>query len=125
MKLSLLLWFLSTSAHAQTVGDVLQKYDPGLGDYWREKLGGAASPITTTGQAKSTLINLITWMMGIFWILTVAFLIWAAFLFLTAGGEEEKITKAKRTILYAVIAGVVATVATAIDIIVYNLLKGQ
>jgi hypothetical protein len=48
--------------------------------------------------------------------------IWAAFLYLTAGGNEEKIKEAKKRLLYAVIAAAIALSANVINIIVYNLL---
>lgn len=83
------------------------------------------SPIGKVTDLEGPLKKSLVWVMGIFWVLAVVFLIWAAFLFLTAGGEEEKITKAKKIILYAVIAGIVALLATGINIILFNLLKGN
>jgi hypothetical protein len=72
---------------------------------------------------RSKAITYLEWFIGIFWVVTVGFVIWAAFLYLTAGGNEEKVSEAKRRLLYAVIAGAIALLATGIDLIVFNLLS--
>lgn len=46
--------------------------------------------------------------------LAVIYIIYAAFKFLTAGGDEKKIEEGKKQILYAVIALAVAMLATGI-----------
>jgi len=58
-----------------------------------------------------------------FMLLAVAFGIYAAFLFLTAGGEEEKIKKARATLLYIVIAIVVAVLARFLPTFVSGILR--
>jgi hypothetical protein len=63
-------------------------------------------------------------MITIFWILAVAFIIWAAFTYLTAGGNEERVSTAKKRLVYALIAAAIALLAVGIDIIVENLLLG-
>lgn len=79
--------------------------------------------ITSLGGASGRpLETLIIWFIGIFWVLAVAMVVWAAFLYLTAGGNEEKITEAKKRLLYAVIAAAIALVSGAINTIVYYLL---
>jgi len=66
--------------------------------------------------------SLVIWLIGIFWILAVGFIIWAAFTFLFADGDEGKVGEAKKRLLYAVIAAAVALLSTGIDMIVENLL---
>ncbi|MEK7629945.1 MAG: pilin [Patescibacteria group bacterium] len=75
-------------------------------------------------ESASKLSIYVDWLMGIFWTLAVGMVIWAAFLYLTAGGDEEKVKEAKKRILYAVIAAVIALLATGIQAIVGNLLTG-
>jgi hypothetical protein len=72
---------------------------------------------------RSGAIDFLGWFIGIFWIVAVAMVVWAAFLYLTAGGNEEKITEAKKRLLYAVIASAIALLATGIDLIVFSLLS--
>ena len=80
---------------------------------------------TRIGVARDTILaKFVGWMIKIFWIATVGFLIWAAFLYLTAGGIEDNVTKAKKYIIYALIAAAVALLSTVIDDITRNLLKG-
>jgi hypothetical protein len=76
------------------------------------------------GEAGSPLSKLVTWFIGIFWVVAVAMVVWSAFIYLTAGGSEEKITEAKKRLLYAVIAAAIALMATGIDFLVEMLLKG-
>lgn len=85
--------------------------------------GGA--PITSLTEAQGSLSAVVNWVIVIFWIITVLFLIWAAVIYLTAGGEEEKLKEAKNRVIYAVIAAAIALLANGISAIVYNLLQGQ
>lgn len=57
----------------------------------------------------------------LFWLLIVLatiFIIWAAFGYLTAGGDPEKVKKANHRIIYAVVAVVVAVLARAIPTVI-------
>jgi hypothetical protein len=81
--------------------------------------------ITGLGGITTAVTAIVNWMIGLFWILAVAFVIWAAFLYLTAGGDEEKIKGAKQRLIFAVVAAAIALVATGLRVIVENILKGQ
>ena len=83
------------------------------------------APITSLGQAQSSLTNIINWIITIFWILTVLFLIWAAVLYLTAGGSDEKIGEAKKRVIGAIIAAAIALLSTGLQAIVTRLLAGS
>ncbi len=65
----------------------------------------------------------IGWMFTILLILAVVFIIFAAFNYLTAAGNEEKIKKAHSTIIYAVIAIAVAFLAQGVSYVVGELLN--
>ena len=82
------------------------------------------SPITSITDVQNTLTNWVTYLFTIFWIISVGMLIWAAILFVTAGGDDTKISKAKKIILYAVVAAAVALLANGVQSIVTNVLKG-
>ena len=80
---------------------------------------------TTTGSVEYLFLQLLKWLIAVFWILAVGFVIWAAFTFLFADGDEGKIGEAKNRLKYAVIAAAVALLSTGINVIVYYLLGGN
>ncbi|MGC9610744.1 MAG: hypothetical protein ABSE68_00780 [Minisyncoccia bacterium] len=82
-----------------------------------------APPITSLSQAQSSFENIVNWIIVIFWILTVLFLIWAAVLYLTAAGNEDKIKEARQRVIYALIAAAIALLSTGLQSIVFRLLS--
>ncbi|MBI4085784.1 MAG: hypothetical protein HY433_00890 [Candidatus Liptonbacteria bacterium] len=85
----------------------------------------ATAPITS-GNSVIVFVNQIAvWVSYLFWALAVIFIFYAAFLYLTAGGEEEKIKKANHQLIYAVIAIVVALFAYGMPLFVKNILGNQ
>ena len=68
--------------------------------------------------------RVVNWMITLFWIATVGFLIWAAYLYLTAGGDEEAVGKAKKYLMYALVGGLVALLSTSLTGVIRNLLGG-
>lgn len=85
----------------------------------------ATPPITSVTDVQNTIAGIVNWMISIFWIAAVGTVIWAAFTFLTAGDDKEKVEKAKKMLLYAVIAAAVALLANGISAITYSLLKAN
>lgn len=83
---------------------------------------GDAPTISKLSEVTTTAKNIVNWIIVMFWILTVFFLIWAAIIYLTAGGEEDKLKEAKNRVIYALIAGVIALLSTGLSAIVTNLL---
>lgn len=81
-------------------------------------------PIVGLGGVTNAVTVIVNWMIGLFWILAVAFVIWAAFSYLTAGGDEDKIKTAKQRLIFAIVAAAIALLATGIRVIVTNLLTG-
>lgn len=65
------------------------------------------------------------WMLGILLALAAIFIIYAAFLFLTAAGDETKVKEAKNVIIYAIVAIVVGILAWGITQVVQTLLAGR
>ena len=82
-------------------------------------------PITSVADVQNTIAGIVNWMISGFWIAAVGAIIWAAFTFLTAGDEKEKVEKAKKMLLYAVIAAAIALLANGISGITYSILKGK
>ncbi len=66
---------------------------------------------------------ILNWAFGLLLAIAALFIIYAAFLYLTSGGDEEKVKKARQWIVYAVIAIIIAFLARAIVAIVRQLLQ--
>jgi hypothetical protein len=74
---------------------------PGSGTF------GSLSGVTSF--IEGTVLGLIKWA---FWVLAIIMVIYAAFIYLTAGGDLDKVKKASHMLLYAVVAMAVALLAT-------------
>ena len=72
------------------------------------------------GQAdlKTTVINVISWVLGILALVAVVMIIYGGFTWLTAAGSEEKIDSAKKIIGSAVVGLIIVLLAWAIVIFV-------
>jgi cytochrome bd-type quinol oxidase subunit 2 len=100
-------------------------------------MGAAMMPIIAHGQAttfsvesvgsqvglgdadlKETVINVIRWLLGFMTLIAVVFIIYGGFVWLTAGGNEDRVEKAKQIITAAVIGLIVILLAWAIVIFV-------
>lgn len=77
-----------------------------------------------TADLKDTLINIIQWVLGILALVAVAFIIYGGVLWLTAAGRVERIEKAKKVILGAVIGLVIVLLAWAIVLFVARFITG-
>lgn len=67
---------------------------------------------------KETIINILNWLLGIMTLVAVVMIIIGGFTWLTAGGNEEKVDKAKKIISAAVIGLIIVLLAWAIVIFV-------
>lgn len=84
----------------------------------------STEPPVRSGQGVIDFLNqVLTWVAYIFWILAAIFVFWAAFLYLTASGDPEKIKKANHQLRYAVIAIVVGIFAYGLPRLVLNILQ--
>ena len=79
--------------------------------------------IRELGDITKIIVTLINWLTGLFFAVAVLFIFYAAYLYLTAAGDPEKLGKAKNQLIYSIIAIVVALLAGSIRFIVENLLK--
>jgi hypothetical protein len=66
----------------------------------------------------------INWVFWLLIILTIIFVLVAAFKYLTAGGDPEKVKNAGQTLLYAAIAVVIALIAKGLPLIVSSFIGG-
>lgn len=67
---------------------------------------------------RETIINIIRFILGFMTLVAVVFIIYGGFIWLTAGGNEDNVEKAKRIISAAVIGLIVVLLAWAIVIFV-------
>src|SRR3990167_3334469 len=85
----------------------------------------APDDIITTGEELESVLETVRyWFFTVFVILAVIFLIWAAFLYLTAAGNDTKVGKAKNALIYAIIAIIVALLAGSLTSLLENVLGG-
>jgi hypothetical protein len=68
--------------------------------------------------------TLIGWIFTFLLILAVIFVLYAAFLYLTAGGDAEKVGRANHIILYAAVAIAVAVLSRSIPFVVKSFVTG-
>ncbi len=67
-----------------------------------------------TSDLKGVIINVLRWVLGILALTAVVFIVYGGFLWLTAAGNPERIQKAKRVIVNAVIGLVIVLISWAI-----------
>lgn len=80
----------------------------------------------TSGQGFVDLLNVVLrWVATAFWILAALFIFIAAYKYLTAGGDPEKVKSASSNLLWAVVAIAIAIMAYGLPVLVGNFLKGQ
>ena len=72
--------------------------------------GGSSTPnAAAKGTLGANVASLLNYFVGLLGLVSVGFLIYAGVLMVTAGGNEEQTTKAKKIIMYAV-AGIVLVI---------------
>jgi hypothetical protein len=72
---------------------------------------GAAPSATAQGTLGQNITTIINFFLGLLGLISVAFLIYAGVLMVTAGGNEEQVGKAKKIITYAVIGIIIILLA--------------
>ncbi len=84
------------------------------------------NPLGSGGSDIPTLIDTIaTWLLGIGSTIAVIIVIWAAFLFMTSGGNQVKVTTARKTLWYAIIGITVLLLAKGVTTLIQNFLSGN
>ena len=75
---------------------------------------GSTGTITGTTQLVGLILGLVNWFAWFVALVAVLFGLYSGVLFITAGGDDEKVTKAKNILLYAIVGIVVAILAFSI-----------
>jgi phosphoglycerol transferase MdoB-like AlkP superfamily enzyme len=90
--------------------------------YGQQYTGIAPTGPGTVGGLVGLLGQIVRWVYIIFFIIAVLFIILAAFSYLTAAGDEEKVKTAKNRIIYAAVAIIVALLAVGFEAIIRTFL---
>lgn len=108
---------LAHSALAQGAGDEIAKQLGAAAGSGGAQLGQPVDP-------RVTIILIIRVLLGFTTMVLVGFTVYAGFMWMTAGGNEEQITKAKTTIRNCVIGLVITLSSYSITILAANLARG-
>ena len=78
------------------------------GAFWTNPQGGTSTvTATATGTLGQNIATVINYGLGLLGLVAVGFLIYAGILMVTAGGNDEQVTKARKIIMYAVVGIVI------------------
>lgn len=80
---------------------------------------------TGAGNLSNTIIGLVGWFEVIVWALALVMILFAALQFLTAAGNEEKVTTARRSLIWGLVGIAVALLARVSTVFVGNIIRGQ
>ena len=84
-----------------------------------------ATPPASTGAGLLTLVDTITnWFFAIFTVLTLIFILLAAFQFVTAGGDEAKLGEARQKLIWAAVGIMVALISKGLVPIIRSIVGG-
>jgi len=83
------------------------------------------NPLGSGGSDIPTLIGTANWLLGIGTVLATIVVLWAAFLFMTSGGSQTRVTLARQTLWYAIIGLAVLMLADGVALLIQNFLKGN
>ncbi|MEK7463462.1 MAG: hypothetical protein AAB621_03840 [Patescibacteria group bacterium] len=87
--------------------------------------GGVNTPktnITSLSGVEGVISRIVNWITGLFFVVAILYIFYAAYLFLTSGGEEEKLILARKQLLFSIIAIAVALLAGTMRYIVSSIL---
>ena len=79
------------------------------------------TPFTSVGSLLNDLRNILSAVFAIFLVVATIMIIWAAYSYSTAGGDEEKIRRAKAQFVAALIGIVIALIAQGIRFVIANI----
>lgn len=84
---------------------------------------GTPTGVRSLSDIYQKVVTLVNWVIGLFFVGAILSLFYAAFLYLTAGGDSTKIEPAKNQLIYSIIAITVALLAGSVRFIVENFLQ--
>ncbi|MEX2054136.1 MAG: peptidoglycan-binding protein [Candidatus Colwellbacteria bacterium] len=102
----------------------------GVGALVADILGGSdvdgiavgESPISNFEGVRAVLMTIARWMFGILMALGIIMVLYSAFLYLFSGGDDTRISTARKTLTYAIVALVIAVLAGGVGVLVQNII---
>ena len=85
--------------------------------------GAPVTGPTSLDQITSLIQKILNWVAGIVIFIAIIMLLYAAILFLTAGGSEDRVKKAKNYLIYAIVGIAVAVLAWTVTPLIINILR--
>jgi len=98
------------------------QFNPSEGDRQLPDLPSDAP--TDFGGLIDVIVTIARWMFGILMALGIVFVLYAAFLYLIAQGNEDRISSAKRVLIYSVVALVIGVLAGGVSVVVQDFVGG-
>jgi magnesium-transporting ATPase (P-type) len=88
-----------------------------------EQLVPGGSPISTDRELLNVVTSVVKWVYTIFFVVAVVFILFAAFNYLTAGGQPEKVKSSHTQLIWASVAIAIALLSVAAAQIIQSFLK--
>lgn len=86
----------------------------------------APAPVkSASGFMQLVLCNVLDWVFTVAIVMSIFFTLFAAFTYLTSGGNEEKVAQASRMITFIVVGVAVAILAGGLPYIIANFLRAD
>ncbi len=77
------------------------------------------------GTIPELIDKIATWLLEIGLMISTIIIIWAAIVFMTSGGNAERVTTARKTLWYAILGIVILLLAKGVTSIIQNFLSGN
>jgi amino acid transporter len=121
----IVLWAMLAAANLANAGFLNDKVKPNI-DLDAGKVGENAGYESATGESALTLVQtVISVFISIIGVLLLVYILYAGYNWMTAEGEEEKVTRAKDTIKRAIIGAIIIIAAYAISTFVISRLEAN
>ena len=85
--------------------------------------GAEQTNVTSIEDVQDVATRVVGWAQVFFYITATLFIVFAAFRYLTSGGDEEKVNGAKQMLIYAIVAIAIAAVAGGVVLVVRNFIN--
>ncbi len=85
--------------------------------------GGEAAPVRSIEDVIRVMNTLIGWIQAILFVVAIFLILYAAYLYITSGGDSTKVETARNYLIYAAVGIAVVLLAYAIEPIVRQLLQ--
>ena len=105
MKFLLIITFFIIFSIAPDVGAI---------DFWVERIDDSLKSGDAGDSLDKTIIGIVAFLVSLFYFIALVLGIYAGFVIMTSGGDEERVKKGKNIFIYVVIGLIVVFLASAI-----------